>query len=118
MNSALISISNPSGLGVTKRHTTLGIDIQSSGTTPIGEGIRVDISADNGSSLGDLSLSQLISLLLPIQEIDGKKVSVGEKGKASFVISFISVPGDTYIELSHKNSLIGFSDLSKEQESA
>ena len=114
MNSVLISICNPNGLGITERYSTIGVDIQSSGYTPISEGIRVDVSADNSSSLGDLSLSQLIGLLLPFQEIDGQKVSVGEKRKTSFVISFISVPSDTYIHGGHSDSLLKVCGSSKE----
>lgn len=69
-------------------HTTAGVDIATVGSTPCGECVGVDIRFDDNHPLPDISLTSLLSLVLPLQEGAGQSIPVDEHGTQFVVVRF------------------------------
>ena len=59
-------------------HTCASIDIQAAPSTPLGEGLGVNVHADHPNTISHLMLETLLSILEPILVRGGKLLTINE----------------------------------------
>lgn len=76
------------GLNGTEFLTTVGVDVAAICGAPSGESVGVDVRFDNNHPLPNVTLAQLFSLVLPLQESSRQDMPVDEQGSQLLVIRF------------------------------
>jgi hypothetical protein len=73
-------------------HACFGIDFQAARQTPVGEGVRVDISLDGDMTLALLALDALLDHVPPFDEGSGQNMPVAEQAATAVIGLGVGIP--------------------------